>query len=171
MIHKLHQYHLVRRLRQQVSDRSELVAFREWSPEGEKQLNWQQIDEHVTRISTALLSLGAAIQERIGIFANNSMAWSLVDLAILQLRGVSVPLYATNTAAQAAYIVNDADVRICLSVSNPNLILPSRCNLSARNWLISSSWILRWTYVAVSTPSIWLTLSSNSNPIPYNSTC
>lgn len=112
MIHKLHQYHLVRRLRQQVSDRSELVAFREWSPEGEKQLNWQQIDEHVTRISTALLSLGAAIQERIGIFANNSMAWSLVDLAILQLRGVSVPLYATNTAAQAAYIVNDADVRI-----------------------------------------------------------
>ncbi|HDY4925344.1 TPA: long-chain fatty acid--CoA ligase [Yersinia enterocolitica] len=108
----LDQYHLVRRLRQQISQRTDKVAFREWSPEGENQLTWRQIDAHVTRISAALLSLGAAIQERIGIFANNSMAWSLADLAILQIRGVSVPLYATNTTAQAAYVVNDADVRI-----------------------------------------------------------
>ncbi|WP_174850121.1 AMP-dependent synthetase/ligase [Yersinia artesiana] len=108
----LDQYHLVRRLRQQISQRTDKVAFREWSPEGESQLTWRQIDTHVTRISAALLSLGAAIQERIGIFANNSMAWSLADLAILQIRGVSVPLYATNTTAQAAYVVNDADVRI-----------------------------------------------------------
>lgn len=108
----LDQYHLVRRLRQQISQRTDKVAFREWSPEGEKQLTWRQIDTHVTRISAALLSLGVAIQERIGIFANNSMAWSLADLAILQIRGVSVPLYATNTTAQAVYVVNDADVRI-----------------------------------------------------------
>ncbi|HEN3568079.1 TPA: long-chain fatty acid--CoA ligase [Yersinia enterocolitica] len=108
----LDQYHLVRRLRQQISQRTDKVAFREWSPEGEKQLTWRQIDTHVTRISAALLSVGAAIQERIGIFANNSMAWSLADLAILQIRGVSVPLYATNTTAQAAYVVNDAHVRI-----------------------------------------------------------
>ncbi|MFV8798229.1 AMP-dependent synthetase/ligase [Yersinia sp. LJYL362] len=108
----LDKYHLVRRLRQQISQRTDKVAFREWTPEGENQLTWRQIDTHVTRISAALLSLGAAIQERIGIFANNSMAWSLADLAILQIRGVSVPLYATNTPAQAAYVVNDADVRI-----------------------------------------------------------
>ncbi|CNB86257.1 putative AMP-binding family protein [Yersinia frederiksenii] len=112
MIPTLDQYHLVRRLRQQIDQRTDHIAFREWSPEGEKQLNWRQVDTHVTRISAALLALGAAIQERIGIFANNSMAWSLADLAILQLRGVSVPLYATNTVAQAAYVINDADVRI-----------------------------------------------------------
>ncbi|WP_145554385.1 AMP-dependent synthetase/ligase [Yersinia canariae] len=108
----LDKYHLVRRLRQQISQRTDKVAFREWSPEGENQLTWRQIDAHVTRISAALLSLGVAIQERIGIFANNSMAWSLADLAILQLRAVSVPLYATNTTAQAAYVINDADMRI-----------------------------------------------------------
>lgn len=112
MTQLLEQYHLVRRLRQQISQRADKIAFREWSPEGENQLTWQQIDTHVTRISAALLSLGVAIQERIGIFANNSMAWSLADLAILQIRGVSVPLYSTNTTAQAAYVVNDADIRI-----------------------------------------------------------
>lgn len=112
MTQLLEQYHLVRRLRQQISQRADKIAFREWSPEGENQLTWRQIDTHVTRISAALLSLGVAIQERIGIFANNSMAWSLADLAILQIRGVSAPLYATNTTAQAAYVVNDADIRI-----------------------------------------------------------
>ena len=112
MTQLLEQYHLVRRLRQQISQRADKIAFREWSPEGENQLTWRQIDTQVTRISAALLSLGVAIQERIGIFANNSMAWSLADLAILQIRGVSVPLYATNTTAQAAYVVNDADMRI-----------------------------------------------------------
>lgn len=112
MTQLLDKYHLVRRLRQQISQRADKVAFREWSPEGENQLTWRQIDTHVTRISAALLSLGVAIQERVGIFANNSMAWSLADLAILQIRGVSVPLYATNTTAQAVYVMNDADVRI-----------------------------------------------------------
>ncbi|OVZ79363.1 AMP-dependent synthetase/ligase [Yersinia kristensenii] len=112
MTQLLDKYHPVRRLRQQISQRADKVAFREWSPEGENQLTWRQINTHVTRISAALLSLGVAIQERVGIFANNSMAWSLADLAILQIRGVSVPLYATNTTAQAVYVVNDADVRI-----------------------------------------------------------
>ncbi|CNH56686.1 putative AMP-binding family protein [Yersinia thracica] len=112
MTQLLDKYHLVRRLRQQISQRADKVAFREWSPEGENRLTWRQIDTHVTRISAALLSLGVAIQERVGIFANNSMAWSLADLAILQIRGVSVPLYATNTTAQAVYVMNDADVRI-----------------------------------------------------------
>ncbi len=63
-------------------------------------------------IACALLALGVEVQERIAIFANNSMAWSLADLAILELRAVSVPLYATNTPAQAAFIINDADIRI-----------------------------------------------------------
>ncbi|WP_254791399.1 AMP-binding protein, partial [Vibrio parahaemolyticus] len=75
-------------------------------------MTWKQVDTHINLIASALLALGADVQERIAIFANNCMAWSLADLAILQLRGVSVPLYATNTPAQAAFIINDADIRI-----------------------------------------------------------
>lgn len=75
-------------------------------------MTWKQVDTHINLIASALLALGADVQERIAIFANNCMAWSLADLAILQLRGVSVPLYATNTPAQAAFIINDADIRV-----------------------------------------------------------
>jgi long-chain acyl-CoA synthetase len=112
MINNLLQYHLTHRIQHQASHRADRTAFRQWSPQGETQLSWRQADMHITCIASALLALGAEVQERIAIFANNSMAWSLADLAILQLRGVSVPLYATNTPAQAAFIINDADIRI-----------------------------------------------------------
>lgn len=112
MINNLLQYHLTHRIQQQISQRADRTAFRQWSPTGETQLTWQQVDTHINHIASALLALGTDVQERIAIFANNSMAWSLADLAILRLRGVSVPLYATNTPAQAAFIINDADIRI-----------------------------------------------------------
>lgn len=112
MINNLLQYHLTHRIQHQVSHRADRTAFRQWSPDGETQLTWGQADTQINRIASALLALGTEVQERIAIFANNCMAWSLADLAILQLRAVSVPLYATNTPAQAAFIINDADIRI-----------------------------------------------------------
>ncbi|MGQ8775047.1 AMP-dependent synthetase/ligase [Serratia sp. NA_112.1] len=112
MINNLLQYHLTHRIQHQISQRADRTAFRQWSPSGESQLTWRQVDTHINRIVSALLALGTDVQERIAIFANNCMAWSLADLAVLRLRGVSVPLYATNTPAQAAFIINDADIRI-----------------------------------------------------------
>ncbi|CAI1774826.1 Long-chain-fatty-acid--CoA ligase FadD15 [Serratia quinivorans] len=112
MINNLLQYHLTHRIQHQISQRADCTAFRQWSPSGESQLTWRQVDTHINRIASALLALGTDVQERIAIFANNGMAWSLADLAVLRLRGVSVPLYATNTPAQAAFIINDADIRI-----------------------------------------------------------
>ncbi|HBK4769013.1 TPA: long-chain fatty acid--CoA ligase [Serratia liquefaciens] len=112
MINNLLQYHLTHRIQHQITHRADRTAFRQWSPQGETQTTWKQVDTHINLIASALLALGTDVQERIAIFANNCMAWSLADLAILQLRGVSVPLYATNTPAQAAFIINDADIRI-----------------------------------------------------------
>jgi long-chain acyl-CoA synthetase len=112
MINNLLQYHLTHRIQHQISQRADCTAFRQWSPSGESQLTWRQVDTNINRIASALLALGTDVQERIAIFANNCMAWSLADLAVLRLRGVSVPLYATNTPAQAAFIINDADIRI-----------------------------------------------------------
>lgn len=111
MIDNMLQYHIVQRIQHQVANRAECTAFRQWAPSGEILLSWQEVGSHVERLACGLLALGIGVQERVAIFANNSMAWSLADLAILHLRAVSVPLYATNTPAQAAFIIHDADVR------------------------------------------------------------
>lgn len=112
MITNLLQYHLIHRIQHQITHRADRTAFRQWSPNGELQLTWGEAATRIDRIAAGLLGLGVEVQERIGIFANNTMARALTDLAILHLRGISVPLYSTNTPAQAAFVTNDADIRI-----------------------------------------------------------
>ncbi len=108
----LHPYHLINRLQQQIKQHPEKIAFRQWSPAEQLELNWNDIGKKTNAISRALLEIGIDVQEKIGLFAHNSMAWSLADIAVLQLRAVTVPLYATSSQEQAGFILNDAGVRI-----------------------------------------------------------
>ncbi|CDG20321.1 putative long-chain-fatty-acid--CoA ligase [Xenorhabdus poinarii G6] len=108
----LHSYHLVNRLQQQANAYPEKIAFRQWSPSEQLAMTWRQVECTTKSVARALLSLGIEVQGKVGIFAQNSLAWSLADLAILQLRAVTVPLYATNTSEQAAFILNDAGAQV-----------------------------------------------------------
>ncbi|GBU11853.1 long-chain-fatty-acid--CoA ligase [Enterobacterales bacterium] len=104
-------YHLVTRFREQLISRPENIAFREWSAERETALTWREAGKKVDHLSRLLLQLGIEPQERVAICGSNGMAWTLADMAILQLRAITVPIYATNTAAQSAYVLNDAGIR------------------------------------------------------------
>ncbi|MGY0156938.1 long-chain fatty acid--CoA ligase [Edwardsiella tarda] len=112
MIKALENYHLVARIQGQIHNSPERIALRDWSPTADLAYRWREVGAQVSRLARALLAWGVEVQERVAIFAHNSVAWSLADLAILHLRAVTVPIYATNTASQAAYILNDASVRI-----------------------------------------------------------
>lgn len=108
----LSSYHLIERIQDQVQQNATRITFREWHKKSEKQLSWEQVDARVRQIGQALLHYDVGVQECVGIFGYNSMLWALTDLAILHIRAISVPVYATNTAAQTAFIVNDAKIRI-----------------------------------------------------------
>ncbi|MFV4845360.1 AMP-dependent synthetase/ligase [Edwardsiella tarda] len=112
MIKALENYHLVARIQGQIHNSPDRIALRDWSPTADFAYRWREVGAQVSRLARALLAWGVEVQERVAIFAHNSVAWSLADLAILHLRAVTVPIYATNTASQAAYILNDASVRI-----------------------------------------------------------
>ncbi len=127
----LHPYHLINRLQQQIKQHPEKIAFRQWSPAEQLELNWNDIGKKTNAISRALLEIGIDVQEKIGLFAHNSMAWSLADIAVLQLRAVTVPLYATSSQEQAGFILNDAGVRILFVGGQPQydvaISLTERC--------------------------------------------
>ncbi|MDE9555786.1 long-chain fatty acid--CoA ligase [Xenorhabdus bovienii] len=108
----LHSYHLINRLQQQTIEHPEKIAFRQWSPSEQLEMSWQDVTYRTESIAKALLSLGIEIQEKVAIFAHNCIAWSLADLAVLQLRAVTVPLYATSSRDQATFILKDAGVRV-----------------------------------------------------------
>ena len=71
-------------------------------------------------IARALLASGVEPGDRIGIFSQNRPEWSLLDLAILAIRAVSVPIYATNTRDQAAYIIDDTAMSIIFTGDQEN---------------------------------------------------
>jgi long-chain acyl-CoA synthetase len=77
---------------------------------------WQEITygdlgEHIRQVSCALIALGIQPGDMVGIFSQNRPQWSIADFGILGAGAVTVPIYATNTAEQAEYIVRDADLR------------------------------------------------------------
>ena len=109
---ELERFHLVTRLASQAAHYGEREAVRYWENGQLRSLSWKAFYEEIQKIAKALLHYQVRIQEHIGIFAPNSPQWTMVDMAAAHLRACAVPIYATNTAEQAAYIINNAGIRI-----------------------------------------------------------
>lgn len=75
-------------------------------------ITWSALGEQISLVSKALIRLGVREQEMVGIFSENMPEWTVADLAIMSIRGVTVPIYATNSATEARYVLEDAGVKI-----------------------------------------------------------
>ncbi|MDE1248725.1 long-chain fatty acid--CoA ligase [Vibrio aestuarianus] len=105
-------FHIVKRIREQIAKGCDRVALKHKIDKEWHGISWKQFGQRIDAMSLALLSQGIKIQDKIGIFSNNMPQWTIADIASLQLRAVTVPIYPTNTADQASYIVQDADVKV-----------------------------------------------------------
>jgi long-chain acyl-CoA synthetase len=72
----------------------------------------------VEETSMGLRELGVAKGDRVAILSENRPEWSYADLATLAAGAIDVPVYATLTAAQVLYILNDSEAKVCF-VSTP----------------------------------------------------
>lgn len=75
-------------------------------------ISWNEFANRVKQIGAALINMGIAEEDRIGIFSQNLCEAIIADFANFTARGVSVPMYATSTASQIEYIVNDAEIKV-----------------------------------------------------------
>ncbi len=104
-------YHLVDLLRERIEKHQNKTALRYAANEA-GDISWQKLGQRVEKLALALLGAGVETQEKVAIFSRNMPEWTIADLAILWCRGVSVPVYSTNTAGQTAYILRDAGVKL-----------------------------------------------------------
>jgi len=74
-------------------------------------VSWCDFGIQTRQVSKALLKLGIDIQESVAIFSQNMPEWIVADLAIMSVRGVTVPIYPTNSTTEAKYILKDAAVQ------------------------------------------------------------
>jgi long-chain acyl-CoA synthetase len=88
-------------------------------------LSWTEIWRQTGQIAAKLNSLGINRGDRIAIFANNCIDWTLVDLAAMYLGVITVPLYATASPDQIKYILQHAKVRLVFCGEPQNQTLTS----------------------------------------------
>jgi len=72
--------------------------------------SWQEFAEMTRKTSAALMQLGVKRGDNVAIFSQNMPEWTVSDLGIMCSNAVSVPIYATNTSAQAKYIIDEAEI-------------------------------------------------------------
>lgn len=108
----LQHFHFVRRFNQQAQRFAARTAVRFLADGQWQSLSWAAFHSQINQLSHALLAKGVGVQEKIGIFAHNMPRWTVADIGAMQIRAVSVPIYATNTAKQVEYILNNADIKI-----------------------------------------------------------
>ncbi len=77
-----------------------------------RDITWQALGQAMEAVARGLIHLGHRPGERVGLCARNMPEWTQADFGILAARGVTVPLYPTNTLEQARFILQDAGARI-----------------------------------------------------------
>jgi long-chain acyl-CoA synthetase len=78
-----------------------------WAP-----ISSTEIYRSVVGVARALESWGVRKGDRVAILSENRPEWTITDFAALSLGAVTVPVYATQTAEQTAFILNDSGARV-----------------------------------------------------------
>jgi long-chain acyl-CoA synthetase len=79
----------------------------DWAP-----ISSQTFQQRTVALAEALQRWGVTRGDRIAILSENRPEWMMADFASLLLGAVTVPIYATLTAEQTAYILRDSGARV-----------------------------------------------------------
>lgn len=82
--------------------------------EGWKELSWQKFGDLISKTANALQAAGIMENDKIAIYADNSAEWMIFDLATIAIGAITVPIYSTNNAEQAEYIIKDSEAKVVL---------------------------------------------------------
>ncbi|MFK5927263.1 MAG: AMP-binding protein, partial [Desulfuromusa sp.] len=75
-------------------------------------LNYQQFYARILMTARGLRKAGVQPGDKVAIFSENRAGWVIADFGIQSAQGIGVPIYATNTGVQAAYVINHSGAKI-----------------------------------------------------------
>ena len=78
-------------------------------------VSWSEMGELVHCMSAWLVNAGLKRGDRAAIFSGTRYEWWVTDMASLLAGIVDVPVYSTNTASEACYILSHSMARICFA--------------------------------------------------------
>lgn len=84
-------------------------------------ISWNQMNDMIHHLAYYLMAGGIQHGDKVAIFSPNRYEWWAADLAVLSIGAVTVPIYATNTAEEVRYILDNSDSRICFAGTEVHL--------------------------------------------------
>lgn len=75
-------------------------------------ISWNQFASDIKSVAKALFEVGVKPQNTIALFSQNRPESFIVDFAAYALRAVTVPMFATSSKSQVAYMVQDASISL-----------------------------------------------------------
>tara|TARA_B110000091_G_scaffold70902_1_gene78177 strand:+ start:765 stop:2522 length:1758 start_codon:yes stop_codon:yes gene_type:complete len=86
-----------------------------------KKISTQEYINQAHKVSASLLALGIEKNDKIAVITtNNNPNWHILDTGLLQIGAQNVPLYATLSEKDYAYVLNHSDAKYCF-VSDADL--------------------------------------------------
>lgn len=108
---KLHFAQLVFAQAKKYGDRTAL-CYRDKVTDEWTRISWTFLSNQVSTIAKAFIELGLVEQQRVAQFSQNKAENLIVDFALFANRAIVVPMYATSSASQVEFIVNDANIEL-----------------------------------------------------------
>ena len=107
-------------------------------------ISWNEFSELVTLTAEALADSGIAVQENIGVYSQNMPQCLYTYFGAYANRVVDVPMYATSSPSQIAYIVEDAQIHTLfvgeqLQYNNAFIVQKQKLNILKKLIIFDSS--------------------------------
>jgi long-chain acyl-CoA synthetase len=93
----------------------EALRFRDYETQVWSSLTWKDFSEQIDRAAGAMLVNGVEEHGRICLFTQNCPEILITHFGAFYNRAIPVPIYATSSRDEAAYIVNDSGATILLT--------------------------------------------------------
>lgn len=73
--------------------------------------NWEQYYSLSKCIGMGLKNIGANEFDKVCLLGNSSVEWLISDMGVIGIRGISVPIYHSNTPAECQYIIENSEAK------------------------------------------------------------
>jgi long-chain acyl-CoA synthetase len=80
-----------------------------------EELSWSKLNGMVRDLGMFLINRGIQPGDKVALFSPNRFEWWVADLAIISVGAVNVPIYATNSAEESRYIIDNSDAKKCFA--------------------------------------------------------
>ena len=90
------------------------VQFSRRTADGWQGVTCAAFRDEVIALAKGLIAAGIQPGDRVGLISKTRYEWTLLDYAIWAAGAVSVPMYETSSADQAAWILSDSTAVACV---------------------------------------------------------